>query len=125
MAAHENLAVARELNEAFARGDMARLDSLVADDVIWHEIGRSEPRIGKEALRAEAPGGGADFEIAGTVHDVLASDDHAIALIEATATRGGKVFTYRTAEVYHILGGKVVERWAFSDDTGAIAAFFA
>ena len=125
MSAHENETVARELNEAFARGDMARLDALTADDVIWHEIGRSEPRIGKEALRAEAPGGGAGFEITGSVHDVLASEDHAIALIEATATRGGRTFTYRTAEIYHILGGKIVERWAFSDDTAAIAAFFA
>jgi ketosteroid isomerase-like protein len=33
--------------------------------------------------------------------------------------------TYRTAEIYHIRDGKVAERWAFSDDTAAITAFFA
>jgi uncharacterized protein len=125
MTAQENATVARELTDAFDRMDMARIDALIADDVVWHEIGRAEPRRGKEALRAAAPGGGADYEITGTSHDVLASDDHAIVLVEATATRGGKTFTYRTAEIYHIRDGKVTERWAFSDDTAAITAFFA
>jgi ketosteroid isomerase-like protein len=125
MTAQENATVARELTDAFARMDMARIDALMADDVVWHEIGRAEPRRGKEALRAVAPGGGADYEITGTSHDVLASDDHAIVLVEATATRGGKTFTYRTAEIYHVRDGKVTERWAFSDDTAAITAFFA
>ena len=125
MSAGENAAVARALQDAFERGDMARLDALIADDVVWHEIGRAEPRHGKEALRAVGPGGAADYAITGVTHDVLASDDHAIALVEATATRAGKTFTYRSAEIYHIRDGRVSERWAFSDDTGAIAAFFA
>lgn len=125
MPASQNAAVARELTDAFNRRDMPALDRLIADNIVWHEIGRAEPRQGKDALRAAAPGAGADYEITGTVHDVLASDDHAVVMIEATATRGGKTFTYRTAEIYHIRDGRVVERWAFSDDTAAIAAFFA
>ncbi len=125
MSALDNAAVARELNEAFDRMDMGRLDALIADDVIWHEIGRSEPRKGKAAMRAAGPGGGADYQITGTLHDIVASDDHAVALVEATATRAGKTLTYRTAEIYHIRDGKVVERWAFSDDTAAITNFFA
>ncbi len=126
MAAEENARVARELSDAFDQRDMQRLDDLIADDVVWHEIGRSEPRVGKEALRAMAAGGpGVDFEITGEAHDILASDDHAITLVNATATRGDRTFKYRTAEIYHIRDGKVIERWAFSDDTAAIAAFFA
>jgi hypothetical protein len=125
MSAGENLVVARALQDAFESLDMAKLDGLIADDVVWHEIGRAEPRHGKEALRASGPGGTADYEITGVTHDVLASDDHAIALVEATATRAGKTFMYRTAEIYHIRDGKITERWAFSDDTAAIVAFFA
>lgn len=125
MAAQENAAIARELSEALGRGDMQQLDSLIADDVVWHEIGRAEPRRGKEALRAASTDGVADHTIAGKTHDILASDDHVITLVEATATRGGKTLTYRTAEIYHIRDGKVSERWAFSDDTGAITSFFA
>jgi ketosteroid isomerase-like protein len=124
MSAQENLSLARELQDAFERGDFDRIDALTADDVVWHEIGVAEPKRGKAALRAEMPGS-VDYEITGTTHDVLASDDHAIALVEATATRGGKTLSYRTAEIYHFRNGKVAERWAFSDDTEAIARFFA
>ncbi len=126
MAEHPNAALARQMNDALARGDMQALEGFLADDVIWHEIGRAEPRHGKAELRAAAPGGGAaDYKITGTTHDVVANDDHTIVLVEATATRGGKTFTYRTAEIYHIRDGKIAERWAFSDDTAAITAFFA
>jgi len=125
MSRQENESVARQVNDAFAAMDMARLDALIADDIVWHEIGVAEPRRGKVALRAAAPGGGADFEVTAKVHDIVASDDHAIALVEATATRGGRTFTYRTAEIYHIRDGRIVERWAFSDDTAAITAFYA
>jgi ketosteroid isomerase-like protein len=126
MSEHPNAVLARKMTDALSRGDMQTLEGFLADDVIWHEIGRSEPRRGKAALRAAAVGGGAvDYQITGTLHDVVANDDHTIALVEATATRGGKTFTYRTAEIYHIRDGKIAERWAFSDDTGAITGFFA
>ena len=126
MAEHPNAAMARQMTDALGRGDMQALDGFLADDVIWHEIGSSEPRRGKAAMRAAAVGGGAaDYSITGKLHDVVANDDHTIALVEATATRGGKTLTYRTAEIYHIRDGKIAERWAFSDDTAAITAFFA
>jgi ketosteroid isomerase-like protein len=126
MAEHPNAVMARQMTDALSRGDMQALEGFIADDVIWHEIGRAEPRRGKAALRAAAPGGGAvDYEITGTLHDVVANDDHTIALVDATATRGGKTLTYRVAEIYHIRDGKIAERWAFSDDTAAISTFFA
>lgn len=125
MPASENAAIARELTDAFDRGDMAALDRLTAEDIVWHEIGRAEPRRGKAALREAGMGAGAAYTITGTVHDILASAEHAVVLIDATATRGGRTFSYRTAEIYHVRDGKVIERWAFSDDTAAIATFFA
>ena len=124
MGAKENFSVAQDLQDAFARGDFKRLGELTASDVIWHEIGRSEPLRGRAALEGEAPGQ-TDYEITGETHDILASDDHAIVLVEAKATRGGQTLTYRTAEIYHIRDGQVAERWSFSDDTERIARFFA
>ena len=124
MADHPNAALARQILDAFSRGDMQALDAVLADDVIWHEIGRTEPRRGKAELAAAGPGA-VDYEITAALHDVVANDDHTIALVDATATRGGKTFSYRTAEVFHIRDGKITERWAFSDDTAAITAFFA
>jgi ketosteroid isomerase-like protein len=125
MSEHPNAVLARQMMDAFERGDMQAIDGFLADDVVWHEIGRSEPRRGKAALSAAAPGGAADYTITGALHDVVANDDHTIALVDATATRGGKTLKYRTAEIFHFRDGKIVERWAFSDDTAAITAFFA
>jgi ketosteroid isomerase-like protein len=121
----ENLAVARKFTDALDAGDIQALDALTVDDIVWHEIGRPEPVRGKAALRARMPGpGGVDYTITGKLHDLLASDGHAVALVDATATRGGKTLNYRTVEIYHIRDGKIAERWAFSDDTAAITKFF-
>ena len=120
----ENAVVARQVTDAFEQSDFQALDRLIADDVVWHEIGRSEPRRGKAALREAAPGGG-DYSISASTHDILASDEHAVVMVNATATRGGRTFEYRTVEIYHIRAGQITERWAFSDDTARIAAFFA
>ena len=115
MAENANVTRAREMIEAMNRGDMQALDGYIADDVVWHEIGRSEPRRGKAELAAAGLGG--DYQISGKLHDVVGNDDHTVALVEATATRDGKTFTYRTAEILPVKDGKITERWAFSDDT--------
>ncbi len=123
MAEHPNAKVVREMNEAMSSGDMDGAASRVADDVVWHEIGRAQPRRGK----GELAGSMADFEgytIDYEIHDVVANDDHAIALGTAHVTHGDRSLTYRTAEIYHVRDGKVTERWAFSDDTKAITDFF-
>jgi uncharacterized protein len=123
MSEHPNAKVVREMNEAMAAGDMEGAASRVADDVVWHEIGRKEPRRGK----AELAGSMAEFagtDIQWELHDLVGGDDHVIGLGTATATRDGKSLTYRTAEIYHVKDGQVTERWAFSDDTKAIADFF-
>ena len=132
MAEHPNVALVRRAIEAMTAQDMSKaqqemaiVDAFMADDIIWHEIGRAEPRRGKDELRAAMMEGARDSTIKYEIHDVIANDDHAIALGSATATRGDETLEYRTAEIFHIRDGKAVERWAFSDDTAAIAAFFA
>jgi uncharacterized protein len=123
MTEHPNATALRASQEAMASGDMQAAAAMVADDVVWHEIGNPEPVRGKRALEERMTGG--DFEIEAKIHDVLANDEHGIALVDATAHRGGRTFTYRTAEIFHLRDGKIIERWAFSDDTAAIVAFFA
>jgi ketosteroid isomerase-like protein len=124
MAEHPNATVVRAMNDAMASGDMEGAAARVADDVVWHEIGRAQPRRGKAELAASM-GEFADYDITWEVHDVLASDDHVIGLGTATVTKkGGGSLTYRTAEIYHVKNGQVTERWAFSDDTKAITDFF-
>jgi uncharacterized protein len=122
MAEHPNAAMTRRALDAFNAGDYEAMGELLADDVVWHEIGLAEPRRGKAALMSA--GGAADYQVTAKLHDVVANDDHVVALVEATATRNGKTLTYRTAEITHVRDGKVTERWAFSDDTQAIVDFF-
>jgi ketosteroid isomerase-like protein len=123
MAEHPNAKVVREMNEAMSSGDMEGAASRVADDVVWHEIGRAEPRHGKAELAATLAEWG-PFNITWETHDILGGDDHVVALGVANATHGERSLTYRVAEIYHVRDGQVTERWAFSDDTQAIVDFF-
>ena len=123
MSEHPNAAVIRRMNEAMASGDMQAAAGFVADDVVWHVIGRAEPYRGTAELAASMAGF-ANFAITYDVHDIVANDDHVIALGTARASRDGRSLTYRTAEIYHVRNGQVAERWAFSDDTAAINEFF-
>lgn len=123
---HPNAALVRRSLQAMSSGNVQSLVDMLDDDVEWHEIGRAEPIRGRSALAERFMGmDGAGFEFSSDVHDVVANDDHTVALVETTATREGRSFTYRTAEIMHIRDGKVTARWAFSDDTAAINEFFA
>ena len=124
MSEHPNAKVVREMNEAMSSGDMEGAASRLADDVVWHEIGRAQPRRGKGDLA----GSMADFEgydITYEIHDIVANDDHAIALGTAHATHGDRSLTYRTAEIYHVRDGKVTEHRHLPVDPKAEAEFFA
>ncbi len=126
MADHPNAALVRRMLDALNSGDMQAMAPDLADDVVWHEIGNPEPVRGKAALAARYAGPTPpDFEITGELHDVVANDDHTIAMVTATGKRGGRTLTYRTCEIFHIRDAKITERWAFSDDTAAINEFFA
>jgi hypothetical protein len=121
----QSVDVVRRFLDALDSGDTDAAGALLADDIEWHEIGRADPILGKEALAARFAGALPEWDIKGETHDILANDKHAIALITATANMGGKSLTYRVAEIYHIGDGKITHRWAFSDDTEAINTFFA
>ena len=99
-------------------------EELVADDVVWHEIGRAEPLRGKAELRAGM----------GEIDYIIDRRDprHPRQRRPCRPPGGprsrparGKTLDYRVAEIYHLKNGKITERWAFSDDTAAITAFFA
>ncbi len=57
---------------------------------------------------------GGTFKI--DVHDVVANDEHAVALTRATGSREGRQLNSLDADVYHVSGGKVREWWSFVED---------
>ena len=124
MTDHPHAVLYRKALEAFSAGDTDAVLPLMAEDIVWHYIAGDEPFRGRdEVLEAMQAFEGVEFDL--DIHDVVAGDDHTVALVQATVRAGGEEFTYRTAEILHIDDGQVTERWAFSDDTQAIADFFA
>jgi ketosteroid isomerase-like protein len=124
MGDHPNATQYRAAFAAFTTGDLDTFRSMLADDVVWNTI-LGDTMNGAEAVATTMSGlAGSDFEI--DLHDVVANDDHVIALLDVHVTDGDREINYQTAEILHVDDdGKITERWAFSNDAQAIAAFFA
>ena len=123
MADHPNAVLYREALEKFQAGEVEGSMAMLDDDIVWWQIGESEALRGKGALLEGMQAlEGVEFEI--DVHDALANDEHTVVLANVTVRVGDQEFSYRAAEILHIEEGKVKERWAFSDDTERIIAFF-
>lgn len=130
MADHPNLERARLGYEAFANGDMATLNDVISDDVVWHNGGNSPlsgDYVGKEAvfglfatLAQETAG-----SFKNDVHDMLANDDHGVALVTTTGTRGDKTLEGRSVHVFHMDAGVLTEFWAFPENQSAFDDFWA
>ena len=54
------------------------------------------------------------------MHSILADDEHAVALVVTTASRGDVSMTVNDAHVFHMRDGKVVEYWTASTDQYAV-----
>ncbi len=92
MTEHPNVELTRRGYDAFAKGDLAALSELLADDVTWHVRGvgpLSGDHLGRDEVFAFF--GRLAEETAGTfrfdVHDVLANDEHSVALCTLSASR--------------------------------------
>ena len=127
---HPNEEVVRRLFLAFETNDTTMIDALLADDVVWNAPGRgvnSGRRSGKHELfagmgrLAELTGG----TLRGEIHDVLASDNHAVVLQTTRGKREGHgSLEDREAIVLHVRDGRIVEVWEHPGDVYAMDAFF-
>ncbi|TET99249.1 MAG: nuclear transport factor 2 family protein [Dehalococcoidia bacterium] len=129
MPEHPNVALLRRGYEAFAKGDMATLTELFSEDTVWHEPGNnplSGEQRGREAVfamfgrTAQLSGGTYRVEL----HDVLANDEHAVALSRMTGTRQGKETNSVAVQVYHMRNEKITEAWNFFQDQRAYDEFW-
>lgn len=118
---HPNEQLIRTYFDAFSRGDSEALGQHLADDVVLHIPGRSsvageykgrEQAVGYFGRLMELTGGTFGFD----PHDVLANDDHIVALVLFRAQRAGKKVEYRGTLVYHVRDGKLSEAWLSPED---------
>ena len=127
MAEHPNAAAFRQAISDMMQGNFDRFRELLAPDVIWHEAGNSQPLRGRDAVMEVFSGlmvSGMEFD--DDVHEVLANDEHLVALIRARIRKGDAELVYPVVEVAHFRQGEMTERWAFMDAVPEdVAAFFA
>ena len=121
---HPNAKVFREAYTAMDNRDIETFRSFLDEDVTWHMVGSEEPIQGRDAVVEAIAGDMGEIEFEGDVHDVLANDEHVVALVTAHLRRGDDEVTYRATEIGHVRDGKLVERWAMVDDFEAMASFW-
>jgi len=129
MSDHPNLDLMRRGYDAYRSGDMNTINELFADDVVWHVGGRSRiagDYTGKEQVFGffgklqELSGGTSTVE----VHDLLANDEHGVALVTESATRNGRSIQANATHVLHLHDGKVTEFWDAHPDQYATDEFW-
>ncbi|MDJ0813044.1 MAG: nuclear transport factor 2 family protein [Woeseiaceae bacterium] len=126
----ENKQVVIDFYEAGARGDIDTCFSLVADDVIWTNIGStrfSGSFTGKQALVEGLLGplfGQLKAGIASSIEALIAEDDMVVALTLGQAeTHDGTPYNNTYCQVLRIADGKIAEVREYMD-TALIDAVF-
>jgi ketosteroid isomerase-like protein len=131
MSAQTNAAALRKGYDAFSRGDMDALrNELFSPDIVWHQGGRNQTSGDYRGTDAVIGLFGKLFQLTdGTfrveLHDVLASDEHVVALARTTGQRAGKTIQRgEYSHVCHFRDDKLTEAWIVNVDPYEIDEFF-
>lgn len=128
MAEHPNAELLRKAFDAFSRGDLNWIRDHWTDDIVYHVPAPSAVASdyrGKDGVMAylaklrDLTKGSLQAE----VHDVLANDEHGVALLVVTASSRGKEITWNQINIYHLRDGKIAEAWTHLADQGAVDEF--
>jgi len=127
---HVNEKLLRDAYALFGNGDIGTLKrKFFAEDIQWHYPGKSplggdyhgvDQVAGWLMQTYEACWGSITVD----VHDVIASDKHAVALITVRADRQGRSLKDDTVQVFHITDGKATEVWTYPSDLYASDEFW-
>ena len=128
--AHPNEDLVREAYAAFGRGDMDALrDKFFTQDVRYHVTDRSLLAGDYEGVDQVLQFFARIFEISGgtfsfELHDVLANDEHAVALVTVRGERAGKQLNDNMVQISHLRDGKAYEVWNQATDQYAQDEFW-
>ncbi|MGY1822100.1 nuclear transport factor 2 family protein [Geodermatophilus sp. SYSU D00079] len=129
MSEHPNVQRLEDGYAAFAKGDIAALDDLFAEDIRWQEPGRNQ-------LSGTYEGRAAVYQLFGRVMEVtegsfrldvrtvLADGDDAVVVCGVTAQRGGQSLDTVNAHIWRFAGDRAVEFREASGDQHATDAVF-
>ena len=121
MSAQEDAELVRRGYEAFIAGDMEWMNDHLHENVVWHNPGDnllSGDYRGRESVlsffartvQVALP----EFDI----HDILASQDHVVAIMTNRwrRTDTGDTFEDRSVQVFHLDNGRAIEVWTLAED---------
>jgi uncharacterized protein len=122
---HPNGTLLRGLLEAFSAGDIPAMEASFHDDLTWHAPGTNR-FSGQFRGRAAAMQRLAQMREAGIstsfdVHDVVANDEHAVALVHLhLEVADGRRYDQPQVQVAHVQQGRIVEFWTMNQDQAVL-----
>lgn len=124
---HPNEALARREIELIEAGKFDELRELYTDDFVFHYPGRS-PLAGTytsfdDFLTKAQKVFGPEPAIKRALHDAFGSDEHAVQVLQVTATVSGKSHSWRGIVLAHVRDGKFSEMWVTIEDLYALDDF--
>lgn len=123
-AREQNLALLRRYCDAWLRGDVATLLDCYHDEIVLHWHGQSPLAGAHRGKRAALEALAAQQQRARrtplAVSDVLASDEHAIALTRERFERDGRAVELERVLVYRVRDGKLAECRVFDRDAALV-----
>ncbi len=129
MADHPNVDLFRRAYAAFTAGDFDALAEVFDEKTIWHNPGRNL-LAGDYTGRDETFGlFQKEFELSGgtyapTIHDIMASDEHVVALMHVNSEREGRKLDMDYVLVFHVKDAKFTEGWDLWADQHAYDEFW-
>ena len=108
----EKIARLRAMYEAFNKRDLDRAHQTYAEDAIWHGVlGEVKGRQAILASGREVMGKVEELKL--EPHDILANDEHVVALLKVTIRSKGRTIETNGVEAYHFDDeGNIKEGWA-------------
>jgi ketosteroid isomerase-like protein len=122
---HPNGALIRRLLDAFATGDVDAMEAAFEEGMTWHAPGTNR-FSGQFRGRAAAMQRLGQMREAGIstrfdVHDVVANDEHAVALVHLhLEVADGRRYEQPQVQVAHVREGKIVEFWTMNQDQAVL-----
>ncbi len=118
---HPNAQVLEQLYNHFAKGDIPAVLALCDDKITFELKGKSKlagkftkADVGQKFFAKLAELSGGDFKL--ELHDILASDRHAVALASSFFSKGGEKVQLRAAHVWRFENGKPVAWYEYPRD---------
>ncbi len=106
--------------DAFTRGDMQAVSEQFTDDAVWHGTGTTRlggDHRGKQAVIANILDFAQSYQdISMNLHDIVANEQHVVALVTTSVSRNGKSYKSQETYVFHVNNdAKITEAWAITD----------